>query len=216
MRICHPFTVLLACSVFFGCSGGGGGGIAWEGEEPHLIVRGIIDGEMVDIELRGAEALAAGISCEREYLADESPSMPGEPDLATAVFNEVKINATVTINGEQRFLELELKQHDLQGDAIGADITVVPRLAVGLPAADEMWLEFEWQTLPDETTVLEVAALEGNVTLERFTGTPGADTVVIPSGDGEIGVTIDARWSPTDSLLISVTAPCVDSDVGLN
>lgn len=216
MRTRHAFALLLGCSMFLGCSGGGGGGITWEGEEPHLIVRGVIDGEMVDIELRGADAVAAGVSCEREYLADESSTMPGEPDLSTAVFNEVKINATVTINGEQRFLELELKQHDLQSDAIGTDITVVPRLAVGLPAADEMWLEFEWQTLPDETTVLEVAALEGNVTLERFTGTPGTDTVVIPSGDGDVGVTIDARWSPTDSLQISVTAPCVDSDVGLN
>lgn len=213
-RLC--FASLLACSFVFGCSGGGDGGLAWAGEAPHLIVRGTIDGEVIDIDLQGADAIAAGVSCEREYLADESATMAGEPDLSTAVFDEVKINATVTINGEQRFLELELKHHDLQSDAIGTEITVVPRLAVGEPAADEIWLEFEWQTLPDETTVLEVAALEGVVTLQRFTGTPGTDTVVIPAGDGEIGVTIDARWSPTESLQVSLTAPCTDTDVGLN
>lgn len=209
-------AVLFVSSFVFGCSGGGDDGVAWVGEGPHLVVHGIIDGEAVDIDLQGADAIAAGVSCEREYLADESSTTPGEPDLTTAVFDEVKINATVTINGEQRFLELELKHHDLQSDAIGTSITVVPRLAVGEPAADEMWLEFEWQTLPDETTVLEVAALEGELVLQRFTGTPGVDTVVIPEGDGDIGVTIDARWSPTDSLQISVTAPCTDSDVGLN
>jgi hypothetical protein len=60
--------------------------------------------------------------------------------------------------------------------------------------------------------LLEAAAQEGRFVLGQFTGSPGEGGVVIPEG-GHVGGYAEARWSVTDSLKISFSVLCKQSDV---
>lgn len=212
---------LLGCSAFVvgsalsaSCSDAASG-VAWVGDEPHLVAHGTLNGETLDIDVRGADAIAGMITCERQYSAMPLASDPTMPDLTTARFEEVTFDLQLVIGGETRLVEIEVKYHDLQSDPIGTEITVVPRVEGVDPAADEVVFEWEWHTVPGDVTYFEESAQSGTVTLESFTGTPGNGTAVIPEGDGSIGITARVRWSPTESLDISFTAPCQTNDINV-
>jgi hypothetical protein len=207
-------TLSLSTAVLLGSCSSSAGGVSWGGIEPHISVHGTLGDEEIDIELSGAAA--TGISCERQYETMGQAADPTMADLNTAVFSEVTIDVVVTIDGEERLLELELKKHDLQSDMDGDVVHIVPRSTTEDPAADSMWVEMEWHTIVGDVTYFEEAAQSGTVTREAFTGTPGPGGVVIPEGDGVVGVTIDARWSPTERLTFSITAPCLYNDVNVN
>lgn len=203
---------VLALAVVAGC-GDGDEGLAWYGPEPHLVVDGFLFEEPVVVDVVDPVAVeAAGFECRREYRV---PVIDGEPDLTRAQNVEVRIRGVVSVNGEDRRFELELKQHDLQGTPLGTVLDVVPRddLRPPDPSGRTLWVEWEWHEAETNITTFEGAAQAGTVRLEAFTGTPGPEGVIIPDGDGYVGATVDAYWSPTERLRISVTAPCLDTEI---
>lgn len=190
-------------AVFAGCSGADGsddlslGG--WLGPTPHFRAAGRLDGELVELES------ATELTCALEW---QVPGGLDAPDHDSGQMSEVRIDGVV---GARSF-ELELKRHDFQSDAIGAEIAIVPRDDAHEPAPDEAWVEWEWHSTDGED-LYEQAAASGQIVLERLTGELDATGLVLVPGSGEAGAWIEARWSPTEALKISFTAPCTDSFV---
>jgi hypothetical protein len=182
---------------------------SWLGETPHFSASGFLNGERIELSIEG-DGVADGshVWCEREY---QAPTMGGVLDVSRARHVETTVTAQVTVAGEERVFELELMSHELQSDAPGTSVKIVPRVDDQKPAADEMWLEWEWSTL-DGRDLLESAAQEGTFMLEQFTGTPGADGI-IPSNEGFVGGYADARWSVDERLSISFTVRCTENDI---
>ena len=179
----------------------------WGGTTPHLTIAGSVNSEKIDISMADAVAVdTAQLWCVREY---EVPLVNGALDYSQAKMVEIKVrtNARFTLDGGDRYAELELKKHDFQHDAIGAVTTIVPRSDVQLPGPKEMWFEWEWHA-PDKTTLFEQAAVSGEFKLEEFTGTPDASGVVIPSGTGTVGGTLTAKWNEVDSIRMSFSVKC--------
>jgi hypothetical protein len=202
----------LACSALIACEAGTDDGRtgSWNGEEAHLSVQGLLNGEKIDVSIEGDGAADGSlIWCERGYLA---PTVDGTADLSQAVQSETTISGYATVAGEERFFELELLGHGLQADEPGTEFKVVPRVDDMEPAADEIWLEWEWTTLDGED-LLEAAAQKGTFVLGQFTGTPDEGGVVIPEGDGYVGGYAEARWSVNEKLTISFSVPCMVNDV---
>ena len=83
-------------------------------------------------------------------------------------------------------------------------------IAHGIASVSEALAWGEYDAVTNDTT-FEAAAQGGTVRLEAFTGTPGPDGVVIPEDEGYVGATVDAFWSTTERLRISVTAACLDT-----
>jgi hypothetical protein len=183
---------------------------SWAGEEAHLSVHGLLNGEKIDISIDG-EGAADGslIWCERGYLA---PTVDGSADLSQAVQNETTISGYATVGGEERFFELEFFGRGLHENEPGTEFTIVPRVDDVEPEGDEIWLEWEWTTLDGED-LLEAAAQKGTFVLGQFTGKPEKGSLVIPEGDGLVGGYAEARWSVNDKLSISFSAPCTVNDV---
>jgi hypothetical protein len=193
--------------------GGGDGGVAWFGPDTHLTVSGSIASEVVSIDMTDPVIVADGMfECRREYIV---PVIGGVRDYTMARNIEVRIRGHVVHNGEPRRFELELKQHNLQDTPIGTTLQIVPRDDLNRPDPNggTLWVEWEWHDSETNDTTFESSAQGGTVRLEAFTGMPDADGVIIPEGEGYVGATVDAFWSPTERLRISVTAPCLDTEI---
>lgn len=199
---------LCACMIVASC--GESSGVSWAGEEPHVVVSGFIDGESIDLDLRGASAELAGLECTREY---EVPVVGGNPDFTMARNVEIELEGRVEVNGEMRQFQIELKRHNTQDDPVGTEIRVIPRDELNPPDVngDTLWLEWEWKDA-DGNDLYEQAAQSGTVTVQLQSGTPDDSGVIIPEGEGAIGFTIDAYWSPSERMRISISAPCLDID----
>lgn len=205
-------VVCVLAAVFSGC-GGEGGGVSWQGAEPHLVVQGSIFEESVSIDATDTLSVEEGMfECRREY---EVPVIGGEPDETMARNIEVRFRGFVRVNGELRRFELELKKHNLQDTPVGTVLDVVPRDDLNPPDPDgsTLWVEWEWHDAETNDTTFEGAAQGGTVRLEAFTGSPGPGGVIIPEGEGFVGATVDAFWSPNERLRISMSAPCLDTEI---
>lgn len=184
--------------------------LTWQGEEPHFVARGLLNGEQIDIRIDGDDAEdGASVWCEREY---EVPLVDGVADLTQARQIETSITGYATVDGEERIFQLEIKQHGLQDDRSGDHVAIIPRVDEEAPGADEAWLDWEWQTI-DEEDLFESSAQEGEIVLEAFTGEPGEGGVIIPEGEGIVGATLRARWSVDESLSLSFSVPCTANDI---
>src|SRR5690606_29675309 len=185
----------------------------WQGDEPHLIVQGTIDGEDVDFELRGADAMnASKDACELEWAAPPLVAGGDEPDLSQAKLNETTLLAQVEVAGETRFWSLELKSHDFRQDSPGDVIDVIPRVETQPPSPSEVWIEVEWQDAFDGEEIFESGAQSGIIVTRGITGTEMAGIPVFEEGSSFAAGFVDASWSARDELVISFTSPCVAND----
>jgi hypothetical protein len=211
----HFPALLCALSVFAcGSEDAEDQELSWMGANSHLVVRGRLNGEDIDVALTGDAASDSDrLWCGREYQAP--PDTLGEPDVSQAKLYEITLNGIVSVRGEERLLQLELKPHDFQSGGVPAVIRVVPRVDGQTPAATEMWAEFEWLTPDGEDEILETSAQAGSFRLELYSGAPAADGIVIPPGEGVFGGTLLAKWSEREQLRFSISAPCVESDLEL-
>jgi len=171
----------------------------WLGAAEHFRVLGTLDGEDLDIDG------AAELSCVLEW---DVPGSADAPDYDAGRMVEIKIEGRL----DERRFELELKRHDFQSDAEGATIAIVPRDDEVDPGPGEAWLEWEWHSLDGED-LYEQAAASGSIELGQLTGEVDETGLVLSPETGAAGAWIDARWSPTESLLVSFTAPCTESNV---
>lgn len=208
MRSAVILSLLSIAFLLVGCGQADGGtALEWGGSEPHFTVQGFIGGRDIDIDV---DATTADIGCVREYVV---PTVDGVPDESMAEYIETEVDVSFTYMGQQYGFQFEFKEHDLQdGTAVGDTITVVPRVDTELPAADEIWLEFEWESA-DLLDVFEQSAQQGTVTLQLFSGTPPEGSNVIPAGEGSVGVTGSAVWSASERLDFTLTAVCEENDI---
>lgn len=187
---------------------------SWGGTESHLTVKGHLNGEDLDLNVTGEEAEdSAKLWCSREYAGP--PDANGEPDITQAKLYKTNIYALVTINGDERQLELEFKPHDFQVDDVPKTISVIPRVDGEVVSGDETWVDFEWHTPDGEGDLLESSAQTGAFELELYSGEPGEDGLMIPEGEGSIGGTLDAQWSEQERLQVSFTALCTENELDL-
>jgi hypothetical protein len=187
---------------------------AWKGAEAHLVAQGYLNGEDISIALTGSAAQdPEKLWCSREYVGPDDGT--GEPDVSRAKLQEVTLNAIVNIGGQDRLLQLELKPHDFQSDTVPTQLKVVARVEDQTPPSNALWAEFEWLTADGEGDILETSAQAGTFRLELFTGEPGEDGLVIPEGEGMFGGSLAAKWSEQEELRISVSAPCLESELDL-
>ncbi len=179
----------------------------WLGAAPHIAIQGKLDGEDLDLRLEGdAAADASKVFCTREYVADDDGT--GAADLTSARNTEFKINGPLTVDGEERIVELEFKKHDFQNATPDEEIEVVVRDDTQDPGADQMWVELEWHLAVDDSDLFESAASGGSFVFGQFTGTPGEGGVVIPENEGAAGGYAEVAWGVDEELKISASAPC--------
>ncbi|AKF03900.1 hypothetical protein [Sandaracinus amylolyticus] len=204
---------LLCIAALAGCGAPDEGGrdiTEWMGDDYHFEAVGFLHGEELDISLGASAADSTLLFCTREYTVPQAAD--GTPRYDQGQLTELKINAFVEVEGERRQIELELKRHDFQADAVGTETAIVPRTATGEPGASEAWLEWEWHDESDATT-FEAAGQTGTVVLELYDGQPDETGLVIPDGMGAVGVHWTARWSETEEIRGSFTVPCTTSVV---
>ncbi len=181
---------------------------SWRGDDVHFIANGNIGGDSLEIEHTEGDALESSrLWCEREYIVPLDAD--GSRDYVSGYLDEFKLGGIFSIAGEERRLELEFKRHDFRLDAPGTTIKIVPRVENQTPANDEFWLEWEWHTVGGESAkFFEQSAVTGHFEIQRFSGQPGDDGLVIPSGEGKIGGVVAATWSATETISLSFTVPC--------
>jgi hypothetical protein len=191
----------------------------WEGSTPHLNVVGTIMGEQLNIDITGALAADTNnLWCEREYQVPTDAS--GNPIYAMGHNSEVRIKAPVTISGQARIFDIELKEHDFQADPPSTIVTVVPRddsnppcAATGCTQPTHMWLQLVWDKASDGSQIYKQAALNGQYTSGEFTGMPDATGLLYQQNNGKVGGFATGQWSPTESLTISFDANCTTNDI---
>jgi hypothetical protein len=204
------------CAVGTGCgaSEDDSAPLSWDGSEPHLVLRGHLNGEDLDLSITGSDAAdPANLWCAREYAGP--PDANDEPDISRAKLYKLNVFAQVTIGGEARRLELEFKPHDFQRDAVPSVTRVIPRIDDEAVEDDATWLDFEWHTPDGEGDLLETSAQKGQFNLELYSGEPGEDGLIVPEGEGSFGGTLDAHWSEQERLQASFTAPCTENELDL-
>ena len=207
-------TVVVLAAALVGCGAPVTGPTKltqWQGSAPHFIAQGLYDNETIDLSIMGDAAKdVAKLYCRREYVVPLNAA--NEKDYAQGRQDEVQIDAPVTVNGQERYFEIELKKHNLQKDPAGTAVTIINRDPAMKPAAGQMWLEWEWH-LPDATTLYEKAAHDGTFTLGEFTGTPDSSGLVIPENTGTVGGFFTASWGGAEEVSVSFTAKCTTNAV---
>lgn len=191
----------------------------WVGAMPHLRIVGTLMGETIDINLSGAAASSTtAVWCEREYQVPTDTA--GNPIYSMGHNSEVRIKAPVTINGQSRSLDLELKEHNFQSDASGTVTTAVPRddnnppcAASGCAAPKNMWLQWVWYGPDGSTQLYKQAAQSGQYTAGEFTGTPDSTGLEIMENSGTVGGFLTGQWSAAESITASFDAHCTANDI---
>jgi hypothetical protein len=212
--ISFAFVLFIALFTLNACSLGDdddatSGLPGWMGEEEHLRIVGRVNGEDLDLDFGPGEI---EMVCIREYAAPLVEGTVDEFDLSQGFLGEVEVEAVFTIGGEEREFELEFKRHNFSTDSPPTVITIIPRSEVVDPGPDELWLELEWKLPEEEDAYFEESAQEGAVTLELLTGEIGEDGLQIPNNVGDFAVYIEAIFSETESLSVSLTAHCGEND----
>ncbi|HYO96884.1 MAG TPA: hypothetical protein VER33_20375 [Polyangiaceae bacterium] len=213
MNTAHKILVVVSLSTLsVACASDGEEAAAsWQGSEPHLSVRGYLNGEDLDIQLSGDAATASNLWCGRKYVGP--PDANGEPDVTTARLYKTNVYAQVKVGVEARRFELEFKPHDFQTNNAPRVVKVVPRVDDESVASDSMWVDMEWHTPDGETDLLETSAQTGAFELKMYSGQPGEDGLMIPEGDGSFGGYLSAKWSEQEYLEVSMTAPCTENEL---
>jgi hypothetical protein len=192
----------------------------WLGSTPHFRALGVINGETIDIDISGVDAQdVTRLWCEREYQAPNDSL--GNPIYAQGHHTETRSKAPVTTGGAHRILDLEVKMHDLQADAAGKTVTVIPRddsnppCVAGSPCrAGVMWLQWVWLNHDDNDSVMyKQAAVSGQLTTGEFTGAVDATGMFIKENTGTVGAFVTGTWSQTDHLSVSFDANCTVNDI---
>jgi hypothetical protein len=206
--------MMVAAMALVGCGGNSSTTFdKWQGSTRHLRVTGTIHGEMIDINVSGADALdTTKLWCEREYQVPND--MSGMPDYALGHNSEVRVKAPVMIGGESRLLDFGLKRHDFETTAAGTVVPVIPRDDTHSPCTltsctnANMWLSWTWRNPADNSVIYKAAAQSGSFTLGEFVGTPDSSGLIIPENTGNVGGFASGQWSATDSIVASFDANC--------
>lgn len=157
---------------------------AWAGEAPHLRVVGRVQGDVIDLDVSGADAEDTGtLYCERNY--------------PKGLFEKYEIKYNLEYKGQPAELELTLQGGQDLGSYALADGG--PEFGIKIETADG--------------TEYENIGATGSFEVSLVTGTPdGAG--IIPDDTGAVGGYIDVTLDDGNTLQGSFTANCAANDLG--
>jgi hypothetical protein len=178
----------------------------WLGPELHGELRGEIEDERVDV-VAGADEVV----CKRMYAVPD----PNDPTtFADGKLAQLLVSFMVTIDGVERWYELEFYDHDFNATALGTVLTVVPPATEDAALGEHevnVDLGWEWEQGNDLITYGETAT-GGTLWLRELSGSPGADGLVIPAEEGRFGAFLELEL-PNGSVAVSFTAPCSEVEI---
>lgn len=187
------------------------GPTSWEGQAPHLVAEGMIDGVPVSFALRGEDAGDA--YCERNYVV---PSVADTSTWPDGFLEKVELKWDVTVAGTERQYQVELSAHDYAASVDGQTLPVAAYVEDAERAAGTVQaaVEIEWEENGRENEHGDESET-GSFTRGVFSGTPGADGVVVPSGSGSFGGYLHLTWASGDYLDVSFTVACGENDLDI-
>jgi hypothetical protein len=188
----------------------------WAGSDPHFQVAGTLNNEHLDLAVDEDKTTDLTVlRCRREYEIPLKDGSTTELDYDNGNLVEIKIDAVLKVDGESRYVELELKEHDFSKGP--KELIIIPRTDDAVPAENELFVEWEWYHTDDfksdEDAYYEEAAQSGTVIIEQFDGTPADNGLTLEDYTGTVGIYIKAKWSETESLTISSTANCYKNKI---
>jgi hypothetical protein len=213
------FPVVFCATLCAGCGESGSSNTLtqWLGTARHVRVVGTLHGEQIDINVAAPDAATTSNTwCEREY---QVPMANGTSDYANGHNSEVRIKTNVTINGEMRIMDLGLKRHNVEADAAGTTVTVIPRDDANSPCMlasctqSNMWLSWTWRKPADNSVIFKQAAQSGQFKLGEFVGDKDSTGLFVAENSGNVGGFATGQWSATESLTISFDANCTKNNV---
>ncbi len=207
--------LLVGAFASAGCGdeGGTSAPTAWEGQAPHLVAVGRVDGEDIAFTLRGDAANGDVVYCERNYIV---PSVSDASTWSDGYLEKIELKWDVVVDGIERAYQIELGAHDFSASSDGASLDVVAydEDAEQTSGAVNAAIEWEWEADGSEFE-LGAESETGAFVRGTLTGTPGADGVVIPDGTGTFGGYLHLTWANGDFLDVTFTAQCGDNDLDI-
>jgi hypothetical protein len=89
------------------CGDDGKESLGWLGEAPHIVIKGSVSDEDLDIEIVDEDEVGVTqVVCEREY---NIPVIDGESARDMAMFVGFEISAVIEVDGEARQFELDVE-----------------------------------------------------------------------------------------------------------
>lgn len=173
----------------------------WLGAEIHGELHGEADGARVDVV-----AEASQVACKREYAV---PDPADTSTFADGWLKEFEVSFLVVVDGIERRYEIEIYNFASTADAVGSSWTVVPVVTEDAPIdPGEVHVELQWEWEADSELIsYEEIAKGGTVEIREMSGEVGADGLVIPANEGNLGAFIELEL-PDGEVAISFTAPC--------
>jgi hypothetical protein len=192
--------------LFVACTSDAATVTQWRGPELHGELRGEIEGERVDVVAQANELV-----CRRMYVVPN----PNDPKtFADGWLDQLQVSFMVTIDGIERWYDLEFFGHDFTTTAMGTVLTVVPASTDDVAPSEHevhVGLRWEWEQGNDLITYDELA-VSGTLELRELSDTPSADGLVIPASEGKFGAFLELEL-PSGSVTASFTAPCTGLEV---
>ena len=213
-------SVFLVASVILGGCGsspdvGTGPVDQWLGDTPHFVISGTFGGRDYSSHLEGDAAIAAQLRCNRAYapLPGVQPAPDGTYDTSQVYFVMKQIGVVIDIDGQPKAITVGYWRHDAEA---GTDLEVIPQVLGGSIPEGKTWVDFKVE-LPDPKPFNPPSspvrlAESGTVAIKLNSGTPGPGGVYVASG-GRAGELVSISWGPHESLKISATSDCQDSEV---
>lgn len=188
---------------------------SWEGTAPHLVAVGEVDGETIDFTLRGDAADVGSVYCERNYVV---PSLADTSTWSDGYLEKIELKWEVVVDGAERVYQIELAGHDFDASSDGATLDVVAYDEEGERAGTTLQAAIEWEWEEDGSEHERGAESEdggGSFMRGMVTGSPGADGVVIPDGEGTFGGYLHLTWASGDHLDVSFSVGCGSNDLDI-
>lgn len=186
----------------------------WLGADTHATMVGTVAGYQLNVDLIG-EAAVTRVTCKREY---EVPDKNDPSTWSNGVLKEFEVNIEYTTpEGLEQIFELGMSRLNFETDVVSQELTIVAPADEDAPSlADDIYLEVEGTWEDGDTFVeFEEMATSGTFEITEFSGNPGEDGLVIPSGEGNFSGYLTATFAPGEAFTISFSAPCEESEVEL-
>ena len=169
----------------------------WLGEQPHLVIMGMVDGKKFDVQVM--DITAATVALKREYLLSDSDYNP---------YREIDFSVEFVHEGIDKAIEGKLTNADFNKLA-ALPATLSLQSAEEYPEGDKVYTEFEYKWEAGGVTVDgESPEFDGTATLHMDDGYQAA----APNGDGMVGAFITAAKGDS-SYVISFTLPVTEFEV---
>lgn len=196
-----------------GTSAGGSAGAAalrdgptkWAGDTDHLDVVASFDGKTVDLEQSGASVTA---ECERGY---KVPDETKPETFKDGKLEEYQVKVNFLVDGVETSFQLEFEEHVWTAADVGKTLTVAPKKDEdGYFSPTTVAVSAEYANEKEE---IELLSESGSYLHGLVSGTPGADGVVIPDGEGKLGGFVDIKLPNGGFIKASFTVAC-KNDIG--